>query len=306
MRTDATTVIALDVGGSSVKSGVVRAGGRVHRRAYAPIDSSGTAEQIVAALQSAIERHMRHIRRGTLRGIAFGFPGPFDYSRGVSYIGDVQKKYDAIYGLDLRAALRGRLGVGDLPIVFRNDAEAAIVGEARYGAARGYDRLIGVTLGTGCGSAFLERGTPVRSGDRVPPNGELYAELYHGAMADDLFSARGLRARLQATDPAIDNLANAAAAALAGDTRLSAGFAAFGSDLGAFLAPYVRDFGAEIVLVLGGIARSLGLFQSNLASMLPVPVLAGALGTDAALLGAADLLLRNRPRISADEADARG
>jgi hypothetical protein len=65
--------------------------------------------------------------------------------------------------------------------------------------------------------------------------------------------------------------------------------------LGAFLAPYVRDFGAEIVLVLGGIARSLALFQSDLASMLPVPVVAGALGTDAALLGAADLLSRQQP-----------
>jgi len=291
MPTNMVAVIALDVGGSSVKSGVVRASGRVHRRAYAPIDSSGTAEQILVALESAIERHIRRIRPSALRGIAFGFPGPFDYANGISYIRGVQK-YESIYGLDLRAALQGRLGVGDLPIVFRNDAEAAIVGEARYGAARGYDRLIGVTLGTGLGSAFLDRGAPVRSGDRVPPNGELYAELYHGAMADDLFSARGLRARLQTIDPAIDNLANAAAATLAGDTRLSTGFAAFGSDLGAFLAPYVRDFGAEIVLVLGGIARSLSLFQSNLASMLPVPMVAGALGTDAALLGAAELLLR--------------
>jgi hypothetical protein len=158
----------------------------VSRRAYAPIDSSGAAEQIVAALQAAIERHIRRIQPHSLRGIAFGFPGPFDYPNGVSYIRGVQK-YESIYSLDLRAALRERLGAGDLPIVFRNDAEAAIVGEARYGAARGYDRLIGLTLGTGLGSAFLELGAPVRGGERVPPNGELYAERYRGAMADDLF-----------------------------------------------------------------------------------------------------------------------
>jgi glucokinase len=285
------TVIALDVGGSSVKSGVVHADGRVQHQAQTPIDSSGAAEPIVTTLQSAIERQLQQVERETLRGIAFGFPGPFDYSRGVSYIGDVQKKYEAIYGLDLRAALRPRLGVGDLPIVFRNDAEAAIVGEARYGAVRGYDRLIGVTLGTGCGSAFLERGTPVRSGDHVPPNGELYGEPFGGAIADDVFSTRGLRARLQAIDPTIDDLAHAAAAALAGNARLREGFAAFGSDLGAFLAPYVRAFDAEVVLVLGGIARSLALFQASLARMLPVPAAAGTLGADAALLGAADLLL---------------
>ncbi len=293
MSAGIAAVIALDVGGSSVKSGVVRADGRVQHQAQTPIDSSGAAELIVTTLQSAIERQLQQVERGILRGIAFGFPGPFDYAQGVSYIGGVQKKYEAIYGLDLHTTLRQRLGVGDLPIVFRNDAEAAIVGEARYGAVRGYERLIGVTLGTGCGSAFLERGTPVRSGDRVPPNGELYAEPFGRAIADDVFSTRGLRTRLQAIDPTIDDLAHAAGAALAGDTSLRAGFAAFGSDLGTFLAPYVRDFDAEVVLVLGGIARSLALFHTSLARMLPVPAVAGTLGADAALLGAADLLLRS-------------
>jgi glucokinase len=283
--------IALDVGGSSVKSGVVRAGGQVSYRAYAKLDATGPAEAIIAALQAAIERQLRRADRAWLRGIAFGFPGPFDYPSGVCYIPSGQHKYEAIYGLDLRAALRARLGMGDIPIVFRNDAEAAIVGEARYGAGRGYARVLGITLGTGLGAAFLANGVPVRAGDRVPPNGELYAEPFRGAMSDDTFSSRGLRARLQALDPAAGDVAAAAAAATAGDARLRAGFAAFGADLGAFLEPYVRRFGAEAVLVLGGIARALELFQDSLAAALTVPAVAGALGTDAALLGAAEPLL---------------
>ena len=106
------------------------------------------------------------------------------------------EKYGAIHGVDIRADLQARLHLRDLPILFRNDAEAAVVGEARYGAGRDYRRLIGVTLGTGCGSAFLEDGLPVTKGPGVPPNGWLYPVLFRGIRADDLFSRRGLEARL--------------------------------------------------------------------------------------------------------------
>jgi glucokinase len=287
-------VIALDVGGSAIKSGLVSADGRVAHQERAPIDSGGPAELIVATLQAAIERQLAllgRIGRTGLAGVALGFPGPFDYANGVCYIPAGQHKYEAIYGLNLRAELGARLGLDGLPIVFRNDAEAAIVGEARYGAGRGHDRLLGITLGTGLGAAFLDRGAPVRAGGRVPPNGELYAEPYRGAIADDTFSARGLRARLLAADPSAGDLAAAAAAAQAGSAALRAAFAEFGADLGAFLAPYVSAFGAEQVLVLGGLAHALDLFGPSLSAALPVPARPGALGADAALLGAANLLL---------------
>lgn len=290
-------VIALDVGGSAVKSGMVSADGQVAHQERAPIDSSGSAGLIVSTLQAAIERQLALIGRAGrtgLAGVAFGFPGPFDYANGVCYIPTGQQKYEAIYGLDLRAELGRRLGLDGLSIVFRNDAEAAIVGEARYGAGRGHNRLLGITLGTGLGAAFLDRGAPVREGARVPPNGELYAEPYRGAIADDTFSARGLRARLHAADPSADDLAAAAAAAQNGAPELRAAFAEFGAELGTFLAPYVSKFGADMVLVLGGLAHALDLFGPSLAAALPVPARPGALGADAALLGAADLLLRSR------------
>jgi len=146
MSAGIAAVIALDVGGSSVKSGVVRADGRVQHQAQTPIDSSGAAELIVTTLQSAIERQLQQVERGILRGIAFGFPGPFDYSRGVSYIGDVQKKYEAIYGLDLRAALRPRLGVGDPEVLLSVATENALAEIAFGRLVRQLDRIGAVRL----------------------------------------------------------------------------------------------------------------------------------------------------------------
>jgi glucokinase len=70
---------------------------------------------------------------------------------------------------------------------------------------------------------------------------------------------------------------------------LAQAFASFGADLGAFLRPFVSDFGADAVLVTGGITEAWGHFAPSLRRALSVPVLKGTLGTRAALLGASAL-----------------
>jgi glucokinase len=178
--TPSARAIALDVGGTSVKSALVAQGGCViGEPTITPVDSSGGAEGILGTFAQIIRTHLVQAQTSDVVGVALGFPGPFDYAAGVCLIEGVEK-YGAIHGVDIRAALQARLLLRDLPILFRNDAEAAVVGEARYGACRDHGRLIGVTLGTGCGSAFLVDGLPVTSGPGVPPNGWLMI-LSHGA-----------------------------------------------------------------------------------------------------------------------------
>lgn len=283
-------VIALDVGGTSVKSALVAPGGHViGEPAITPINSSGEAESILATFAQIISIHLGNAQTSNVIGVALGFPGPFDYAAGICLIEGVEK-YQSIYGINMRDALRARLDLEDLPILFRNDAEAAVVGEARYGAGQDYRRLIGVTLGTGCGSAFLVDGVPVTSGPGVPPNGWLYPVLFRGLRADDLFSRRGLEARLQVAGVTERNVKAAATAARAGDVGARQVFEAFGADLGTFLNLFAVAFAAEAVLVLGRIAGAIDLFASPLRQALSVPALPGKRGPDAPLLGAADLL----------------
>ena len=286
-----TRVIALDVGGTSIKSALVVPGGHtIGNPSFTPIDSSSEADRILNTFAEIINSYFDQSSTPGLLGVTFGFPGPFDYAAGTCLIEGVEK-YGAIYGINIRAALQARLNLRDLPILFRNDAEAAVVGEARYGAGRHYRRLIGVTLGTGCGSAYLMDGLPVTSWPGVPPNGWLYPVLFRGRRADDIFSSRGLGSRLQAAGVTEGSIKEAADAARAGNVGAQQVFEAFGADLGSFLNTHALAFAAEAVLVLGQISGAMDLFGPPLRQTLSVPALSGERGPDAALIGAADLLL---------------
>jgi glucokinase len=82
-------------------------------------------------------------------------------------------------GVDLDAQLTDLLG---LPVVIENDANAAAWGEAAFGAGRGHDHLLIVTVGTGIGGGIVVNGNLYRGGFgtaaeighmRVVPEGHL-------------------------------------------------------------------------------------------------------------------------------------
>ena len=50
----------------------------------------------------------------------------------------------------------------NVPVVIENDARAALIGEWQYGAGKGSDNILMVTLGTGMGSAVLIEGKLLR------------------------------------------------------------------------------------------------------------------------------------------------
>ena len=227
-------------------------------------------------------------------GVGFGFPSPFDYEKGICLIDHIYK-YQALYGMDVGAALRDELGLPDLAITFRNDAEAAIVAEATFGAGRPYRRVIGLTLGTGLGSSFVVDGVRVVEGPGVPARSEgfLFPEPYRDATADDYFSTRGLLKRLQAAEATLASVAHGAEQA-ATNPVLADVFSGWGTDLGVFLGEYATDFRPEAILILGGIARAFGLFAPSLSAAVGVPALPSALGATAALFGAAEGVMRKQ------------
>jgi glucokinase len=288
--TDNNYIIAMDVGGSSVKSGLVDSDLQISHHAHTPIDSQGSADEILNTLRDVIQLHLAQAEN--IIGVGFGFPGPFDYNKGIALIKDLEK-FESIYEMNVGDELKVRLNQPDLPIRFRNDAEAAIVGEAKYGAGKGYRRIIGITLGTGIGSGFVIDGVRVSSGKGVPNynDGILNLEPYKGERADDIFSTRGLLARFAAAGLPFAHISDAKAAADNGDVAVRDVFAQFGADLGRFLTPYTNEFEADIILISGGIAGAIAHFQDALMQNLPVPMFAGTLGSDAALIGAAELFL---------------
>lgn len=270
MSSPPEVILALDVGGTSVKSALVCDGALLGQPTRTPIPSQAPSDVLLAAFTDIISRYPQ------AQALALAFPGPFDYQNGVCLVQGLEK-FGSLYGLNLA----DHLGA-DRPIRFCNDAEAAIVGEARYGAGAGVGRLLGVTLGTGLGSAFLLNGQPVTAGAGVPPNGWLYDQPARYGTADQTFSIRGVRMRAeQAGSPVSDP----------SELEDPAVWQLFGDDLGRFLLPFVGGFGAQRVLVLGGIAAAFPHFGPALNQALGGRARRGQLDAAAPLLGAAALFL---------------
>ncbi len=286
LKEKVTNVIALDVGGSSVKSGIVKPDGCADFISQTPINSQAFKEDILQVIVNIIQKHLHKVNSGEVVGIAFGFPGPFDYENGVCLI-QGQSKYDTLYQVNVRDELKHLLDT-DYDILFCNDAEAAIVGEANYGAGKGFDRVIGITLGTGLGSAFVVNGVSMREGKGIPSNAELFPLQFNGKRADDLFSTRGLIERFKKSGFYYSNVAAATRDIEQGNTALVYGFQQFGEALGRFLRPVADDFSADVLIVLGGIAGAIDYFRRTLEAQLKIPVYPGSV-QGAALLGAARL-----------------
>ena len=280
---------ALDLGGTHVSAG------RVHLDSATLDPGSRASESLPAAgsraeLVAAISQVTRSIMRPELCRLGVAVPGPFDYARGVS---EIAHKLEGLHGVDLRAELYAASTLPDpAAIHFLNDAEAFLLGEWWAGAARGHSRAVGITLGTGIGSAFSEDGEIVRSGARVPPRGELYERRFRDAPVERTISRAALLAGYgTALDEGID-VEHIADRARAGERAARRVFTDLGTALGQFLTPWLRSFGASCLVVGGSIARSWELFEGSLrAELEPITALRTATVAeqleDAPLLGAA-------------------
>lgn len=267
-RDVASVVGAIELGGSHVSAAIVeppsgRLATRIRRlRLDAQANRDVLLETIVAAAQSV------HDPRARTWGVAT--PGPFDYAGGICLVRGVSK-LDSLYGVDMRSVLAKALATAPSQVTFLNDADAFLLGEAAFGAAHGARRAMGITLGTGLGSAFLADGRPLDSGPGVPPEGRLDLLELEGRPVEDIISARGLRrayaGALGVNDgrtSSMPDVAEIGRRARAGERVARETFQTFGGRLGSFLAPWLDAFAPDCLIVGGSIARAWDLFRDGL------------------------------------------
>lgn len=249
----------LEIGGTHVTAALVDLrDGRVTSRTRKPLDADGAAEDILGVVRCCADG--LSAPPGARWGVAV--PGPFDYTRGVALFKGVGK-FDALYGMDVRAALlRGlRRRPGD--VVFLNDAHAFLTGEWSTGAVRGHRRAVGITLGTGVGSAFLADGRIFDTGPGVPPEGRMDLTEIDGRPLEDTVSRRAILARYG--DPAAD-VHDIADRARAGEERARRVLDDVLTALGVALGPRLLRFGATALVVGGSMARSWDLVAPALSA----------------------------------------
>lgn len=254
-------VPVLEVGGSHVTAGWVRPDGwqvsEVRRR---DLPAGGSAGQLIEILAAA----GAGLAAGPGAAWAIAMPGPFDYARGVAHYAGVGK-FEALAGVDVGAALTEALRPGTL--CFSNDASAFAVGEWLIGAGRGATRCVAVTLGTGIGSAFLDKGVSVSTGPSVPPQAELHLLSHAGRPLEDWVSRRAIRAAFVSAGGAESlDVKEIAELARTGDQAAAAAIEGAFQVLGEVLGPWLERFGADLLVIGGSISRSWDLIAGPLRS----------------------------------------
>ena len=286
-------VVALDVGGSSVKSSLVidRAPPETVRTSV--VDSSASADRIGAAFAEIIAGEVAQARELGLLDesnmpvpVGIGFPGPTDYERGVAWIRGLAK-FDRLYGKSIVELIRKHSDPAvQLRIRMRNDAEAAIVGESAAGAGVDAHYVLGITLGTGIGSAHVRDGAPFYPSNPHHDEGWIYPWPVGDRRADDVFSIRGLRDLALSHGCEASEPRELAERAQEGEATARKIFEEFGRRLGRFLAEVEAYYTPDRFVVLGGIARSHDLFLPSALPLIRTELQPGKLRA-AALLGAA-------------------
>jgi glucokinase len=284
----------LEIGGTHVTAALVDpAAGRVLESTREPLAADAPADGLLSAILGCAGR------LGPLPGASWGVavPGPFDYERGIALFTGVGK-FDSLFGTDLAAALRDGLAARPGRVVFLNDAHAFALGEWAAGAAGGHARAVGITLGTGVGSAFLADGALVDRGPDVPPRGHVHLLTVAGGPLEDSVSKRAIlrryaRAAGGPQDPRLD-VADIAALARRGDRAAHGALDDALLALGGALAPWLTAFGATVLVVGGSIAASWDLIAGPLRTGIHraapgsrTAVTRARRPTDAALLGTA-------------------
>lgn len=256
-----------DIGGSHITCQLfnVDTGQPVeHTRQRITVNSRASKNEILNEWVAAIRLATQNHKITLLSGIGFAMPGPFDYQNGIAWFEGVQK-FEKLYGINVRKEIQHRLDLPpEFPVRFLNDASCFAVGEAWIGEASNYRRIIALTIGTGFGTTFIKNKLPMAGTDGIPEDGFLYHVPFKESVADDYFSTRWfLKAYFEKTGMKIHGVKELAENAQK-EMVAAELFRDFGRNLGEFLAPCIKQFGADCLVLGGNISKSFPLFQTEM------------------------------------------
>jgi glucokinase len=278
-----TYILAADIGGSHITAGLYNTQLRMiepETLLRTEVYSKGTAKYILNTWAGVFER-LAENPDFPVTGVALAMPGPFDYESGISYIKGLNK-YDALYGMNIKNYLADIVQLHPSKIKFRNDAEATIAGEIVGGAGQGFEHVMGLTLGTGFGSAIHKNQTTVDL--------NLGSNAFKTSIADDFLSSRWfVKQYYDLTGLSVTGVKDLAE--IADESPLVREiFKQFAINMSDFLMQPVFEHQPELLIVCGNIAKASNLFLPSFKKRCnSIEVRIGQLGEHAALIGAASL-----------------
>jgi glucokinase len=149
MDTNASTMLAIDLGGHNLRTALVDAHGHLTTPTRVRTENCRTPQkvmdQIVDEVQKVIQNHPNH----AIGGLGIAVPGFASTEAGVIY---ASPNFPTWKNVAIKKELEERL---PFPVVVANDANAAALGEHWCGKGQGANVFIMLTLGTGVGSGII-------------------------------------------------------------------------------------------------------------------------------------------------------
>jgi glucokinase len=306
--------IGIDLGGTQVRAALVDAQGTLLARAAARTDAAGGPRAVVQQIRQLVAEVAAGVAPDALAGVGVCAPGPLDGPAGVVLgIPTLPGWVDVPIVAWLTEALR-------LPVVLENDGVGAAIGEWRFGAGRGLNDFVYVTVSTGIGGGVIADGRVLRGRRQLAghighmttaPQGETCRCGNRGCWeAQASGTALGTLARHHAARTPDSLLAphgaaleapQVFAAARAGDALALDLVAREAAALGLGIVNLLHLYSPERVVLGGGVSSGFDLLHPGIERhvrswALPpfrdVPVVAAALGQNSGIVGAACLVLR--------------
>lgn len=284
---DSGYALGVDIGGSHIAAALVDTGKAVvlpdtHYRTG--INSHANTDEITNGWVAAIKQSW--VQAGINSSvIGIAMPGPFDYENGICLINN-QDKYQAFYGVNIKELLAEKLNLQPGDVRFINDASGFLKGELIGGSLKGINEAVGITLGTGLGSAYY-KGYQLTDAD-------LWRMPFKSGIAEDYLSTRWfvtqyksrynkiIKGVKELTEPGVE-IQEAAPL-----------FETFADNLALFVELLSRRLDCKNVVIGGNITKASSFFWDHLCARLlknncPVKLSVALLGELAAIIGAATI-----------------
>ena len=308
--------MGIDIGGTGTKFGIVDKEGNVLFSSEMSTKKHATIESFITDLHKNITPLIDQVGGiGRIKGIGVGAPNGNFYTGTIEYAPNLPWKGI----IPLCKLLQDEF---KLPVVLTNDANAAALGEMKYGAAKDMKDFIMITLGTGVGSGIVANGTLVYGHDGfagelghiiIIPDGRYHEGTGKNGSLESYASATGVRLTTleflkNSSTPSLlrdipaDELDSKKVydAAMAGDQLAKDVFDYTGKILGMALANFVMFSSPEAIILFGGLTKAGDLIlkptrehmEANLIQVFQnkVKILVSHLKeSDAAILGASAL-----------------
>lgn len=144
----------VDLGGTKLSVGLINTDGSIIEKIvvydHTGKDEIGIVNQITQLVRQVIEKN--NLKESDVRGIGVGFPGHVRYRDGYTITSSNLKGFK---NFPLRDSLASNFSI---PVLLDNDANAQAYCEFKFGAGRGYNDVIFMTISSGIGAGIILNG----------------------------------------------------------------------------------------------------------------------------------------------------